>query len=48
LLGVLVDARIPTIWQVSGGGPPPYFNKLGDNVPYGGISSIRPKFPLPI
>jgi hypothetical protein len=31
-LGVLVDARIPTIWQVSGGGPPPYFNKLGDNV----------------
>ncbi len=29
---------IPTSWQVSGGGPPLHFNKLGDNVRTGAVT----------
>src|SRR5271157_1047983 len=32
LFGCLGGRPIPTIWQVSGGGPPPYFNNVRDNV----------------
>ncbi len=31
-LRVTWSCPIPTIWQVSGGGPPPYFNNVRDNV----------------
>src|SRR5581483_3504555 len=30
---VLADARHPASGKVSGGGPPPHFNKTGDNLP---------------
>jgi hypothetical protein len=33
LLVFLVERPTPTARQVSGGGPPPHFNKLGDNLP---------------
>jgi hypothetical protein len=33
LLSVLADARHPAKGKVSGGGPPPHFNKPGDNLP---------------
>ena len=32
MFGCLGGRPIPTIWQVSGGGPPPYFNNVRDNV----------------
>jgi hypothetical protein len=31
-LSVLADARHPAKGKVSGGGPPPHFNKLEDNL----------------
>jgi hypothetical protein len=32
LIGVFVDARNPAMSRASGGGPPPHFNRTGDNL----------------
>ena len=36
-VGLLGRCPIPTIWQVSGGGPPPHFNNVRDNVDFEGM-----------
>jgi hypothetical protein len=50
LIGVFLDTRNPAMSRASGGGPPPHFNRTGDNLletPSAAVAPLRPGVAYP-